>query len=81
MVVSEAHKRATARYKKKHPLAAKCYQSHSYARRYINVFSDETGLQELEQLIQKRRQVLATEGEAVAVPHDGDRPRGRQPEC
>lgn len=78
MSVSEAHKRATARYKKKHPLAAKCYQSHSYARRYINVFSDEAGLQELEELIHKRRQVLAEADDQVVAPRELDQQVGGQ---
>ncbi|MCC4473765.1 MULTISPECIES: hypothetical protein [Limosilactobacillus] len=58
MATSEARKRATAKYKAKHPEAAKAYQARSYARRYINKFADNEGLDELEELIKVRRKEL-----------------------
>lgn len=58
MATSKARQRATARYKAKHPEAAKAYQARSYARRYIKQFADNEGLDELERLIQARREQL-----------------------
>lgn len=63
MAISAARKRATARYKKRHPEKAKMYQSHSFARIYINRYADKKGLDELEQLIVARRAVLDKEEE------------------
>lgn len=58
MAVSKARMRATAKYKAKHPEAAKAYQARSYARRYIKRFADSEGLDEMEMLIKERREEL-----------------------
>ncbi|MBB1079054.1 hypothetical protein H5S09_03775 [Limosilactobacillus sp. STM2_1] len=58
MAYTKAGARATAKYKAKHPEAAKAYQARSYARRYINKFADNEGLDELEELIKARRKEL-----------------------
>ncbi|MEY8441810.1 hypothetical protein AALA17_04015 [Lactobacillaceae bacterium 24-114] len=42
--------KATAKYKAKHPEAAKAYQARSYARRYVRKYADSEGLNELEEL-------------------------------
>lgn len=60
MAITEAQARATAKYKAKHPDAAKAYQARSYARRYIKRYADNEGLDELEKLIQARREELKT---------------------
>jgi len=58
MAITEAQAKATAKYKAKHPEASKAYQARSYARRYIKQFADSEGLNELEKLIQARREEL-----------------------
>ena len=58
MAYTKAGARATAKYKAKHPEAAKAYQALSYARRYIKKFANDEGLDELEELIKARREQL-----------------------
>ena len=58
MAITEAQSRATAKYKAKHPEKAKAYQARSYARRYIKKYADNSGLDELEELIKARRREL-----------------------
>lgn len=58
MAYTKAGARATAKYKAKHPEKARAYQALSYARRYIKNYSDDAGLDELEELIRIRREEL-----------------------
>lgn len=58
MAITKAQAKATAKYKAKHPEAAKAYQARSYARRYIKQYADNEGLDELEKLIHIRREEL-----------------------
>lgn len=50
MAITKAQAKATAKYKAKHPEAAKAYQARSYA--------DNEGLDELEKLIHIRQEEL-----------------------